>query len=227
MLSRDDKRIARPSGGNVVWCGVRVPDVITITALLWIATTYSPPPLEDVDFQEDWYPGFQVCDEEFMLGRWLQRNLFTNLKLMYKLITNFFFFLWLKRKRDEKLQEGHMVELWVSESSSTGKIANWTTGRLYIPSCVRTVTTLTTPSSPGWVITTRPIFHTVGGTFGRRSNTRSPTRRFACLRYHFDLPCRVLRYSADHRFQKDCCSWFNNCHRVRRLIGVDVRVRSC
>lgn len=97
--------------------------------------------------------------------------------------------------------------------ASVGNFTNCTTGRLISPLVVLRITTLTTPSAPGCIFSTRPIFQTVGGTCGVLITTTSPTATLGSHGFHLDLCCNVDKYSRDHWFQK--CWWHcrNICQR--------------
>ena len=91
-------------------------------------------------------------------------------------------------------------------------------GLLHSPLDVFTSTTRTKPSAPGYVFSIRPIGQVPRGTFGSRSRTTSPSRRFLLTSVHFCRACRVGRYSCTQRRQNSvfsCCNRRQRCRRPR------------
>ena len=77
-----------------------------------------------------------------------------------------------------------------------------TIGCLYIAFIVRTVTTRTFPSCPGWTSTMRARGHFVGAIGSSRNHTMSPTQTLCDGTGHIDSFCKLVRYSVDQRCQK-------------------------
>ena len=96
---------------------------------------------------------------------------------------------------------------------------NFTIGLLYEPLGVRTVTTRTFPSCPGYTSVTRAKGHLVGIVGSSRRYTMSSTCRFCVGLCHFDNRFRVIKYSFDHRFQKWIVSLWQRFHLRSMLMG--------
>ncbi|XP_048007248.1 uncharacterized protein LOC125242537 [Leguminivora glycinivorella] len=92
---------------------------------------------------------------------------------------------------------------------------NLTTGRLYSPVAVRTVTTRQIPSDPGCVSMMRPKGHFIGLVCSFTTSTSVPTWTLGCLSCHFILCWRVCIYSFDHLLQKSWCIFCSNFQRWR------------
>ena len=93
------------------------------------------------------------------------------------------------------------------------------TGRVSLEAVVRTSTTRTCPSSPGWSASIRARGHLLGGVVSFLRRHRRPTRASSSTLFHFGRWASVFKYSRDHRCQKCSRIFCSICHRERRAIG--------
>lgn len=105
-----------------------------------------------------------------------------------------------------------------THGSTDGSRAILLTARLNSPVAVRTVTTRTTSSFPGWIAEILPRRHCWGGAFSSTRSTNAPMSNWLTPPCHFWRVCRWCKYSVDHLFQKCCCISWICCHLFSRLI---------
>lgn len=104
-----------------------------------------------------------------------------------------------------------------SESLLTESNTTFAIGQTNSPDAVRSVTTRTWSSSPGWTRTMRASCHLVGGDVSCRIKYRRPIGGAGSLVHHLGRCINEWRYSFDQYSQKwsrICCK---SCQRVRRV----------